>query len=64
MESSEIPKTMRARDLQLRLEQGEPIQLVDALTFQRPSSDALFQISGSACAAKELNNRNRAPVVA
>ncbi|MCP9914794.1 sulfurtransferase [Cyanobium sp. BA20m-14] len=29
MESSETPKTMRARELQLRLEQGEAIQLVD-----------------------------------
>ena len=29
MESSETPQTMRARDLQLRLDQGEPIQLVD-----------------------------------
>lgn len=29
MESSETPKTIRARDLQLRLAQGEDIQLVD-----------------------------------
>ena len=29
MESSETPKTVRARELQLRLEQGEAIQLVD-----------------------------------